>query len=168
MTKKLLIIDDEVGLTKVVGLIARQLGMEFRALNTSLTATEAFIDYQPDIVILDIVMPGKDGIDVLNDIMNTGIPTRIVLTSGLSVGYLRLGQSIARFHGVERVRLLRKPFRHNDLVELLKKITTNPVPLAAIDHGAFAGPPAHTSACPDDLASLPTHQRHQSPPRVAT
>jgi CheY-like chemotaxis protein len=136
MTKKLLIIDDEVGLTKVVGLIARQLGMEFRALNTSLTATEAFIAYQPDVVILDIVMPGKDGIDVLNDIMNTGIPTRIVLTSGLSEGYLRLGESIARFHGVERVHLLRKPFRHNELVELLKKITAIPVPPAAIDPGA--------------------------------
>jgi CheY-like chemotaxis protein len=119
VAERILIIDDDVDTTEVVGLIASELGMECKAGDTSLTATEVFIAYQPDVVILDIVMPGKDGIDVLNDIMNTGIPTRIVLTSGLSEGYLRLGESIARFHGVERVRVLRKPFRHNELVESL-------------------------------------------------
>ena len=36
MTKRLLMIDDEVGLTKVVGLIAAGLDMEFKALNMSL------------------------------------------------------------------------------------------------------------------------------------
>ena len=67
-------------------------------------------------------MPDKDGIDVLNDIMNTGIPTQIVLTTGVSEGYLRLGQAIARFHGVEPLRVLRKPFRHIELVELLTNV----------------------------------------------
>jgi CheY-like chemotaxis protein len=119
VTKRLLIIDDDVDTTEAIGLAAGELGMEFTAVNTSLTATDVFIAYQPDIVILDIIMPEKDGIDVLNDILNTGIPTRIVLTSGLSEGYLRLGQSIAAFHGVERVQILRKPFRLRELVESL-------------------------------------------------
>jgi CheY-like chemotaxis protein len=167
MAERLLIIDDEVGLTKVVGLVARQLGMEFRAINTSLAATEVFIDYQPDIVIIDMVMPDKDGIDVLDEIMLTGIPARIVVTTGHCKAYLRLAEGVAKFHGDEQVHFLKKPFRRIDLVELLKKITTNPVPLAAIDPGAFAGPPAHTSACPVDLVSMPTRQPHQSPPRVA-
>jgi two-component system, OmpR family, response regulator MtrA len=133
---KLLIIDDEVGLTKVVGLIARQLGMEFRTLNTSLAATEAFIDYQPDIVIIDMIMPDKDGIEVLNEIMLTGIPTRIVLTTGHGKAYLRLAEGVAKFHGDEQVHFLKKPFRRTDLVELLKKITANPVAPADIDPGA--------------------------------
>jgi CheY-like chemotaxis protein len=119
VTKRLLIIDDDVDTTEAVGLAAGGLGMEFTAVNTSLTATEVFIAYQPDVVILDIIMPEKDGIDVLNDILNTGIPTRIVLTTGLSEGYLRLGQSIAKFHGVERIQVLRKPFRLHELVESL-------------------------------------------------
>ena len=37
MTKKLLIVDYQTGITKVVGLIARQLGLEFKALNDSAT-----------------------------------------------------------------------------------------------------------------------------------
>jgi CheY-like chemotaxis protein len=130
VAEKLLFIDDEVGLTKVVGLIANEIGMEFKAVHTSRTATEVFIAYRPDVVILDIVMPGRDGIDVLNDIMNTGIRTEIVLTSGLSEGYLRLGESIARFHGVERVRVLKKPFGRSELIELLKDITDARPPTA--------------------------------------
>ena len=104
--------------------------MEFRALNTSLTATEVFIDYQPNIVIIDMIMPDKDGIDILNEIMLTGIPTRFVVTSGHGETYLRLAESVAKFHGDERVHFLKKPFRRAELVELLTKITTDPKPPA--------------------------------------
>ena len=120
---RLLIIDDEVGITKVVGMIAARIGMEFRALNRSPTATEVFLEYRPDIVIIDMIMPEKDGIDVLNEIMLTGVPTRFVLTSGLSEGYLRLAKGVAKFHGDDRVRFLNKPFRRDELVALLRDMT---------------------------------------------
>src|SRR5271166_2015146 len=120
MAARLLIIDDDVGLTKVVGMIASYVGMEFKADNRSSDAIEVFLQYKPDVVIVDMIMPDKDGIDVLDEIMRTGIPTQIVLTSGLSDAYLKLGQGVATFHGRENVRLLRKPFRRNELVELLR------------------------------------------------
>ena len=122
MAERLLIVDDEIAITEAVGTIAMGLGVECRALNTSLTAADVFRDYRPHMVILDIMMPGKDGIDVLNDIVNTGIPTQIVLTSGVSEGYLRFGQAIAGFHGLGPVRILKKPFRHSELVALLSNI----------------------------------------------
>jgi YesN/AraC family two-component response regulator len=132
--QKLLMIDDEVGLTKVVGLIAKQLGIEFKPLNTSSTATDVFVDYQSDIVIIDMIMPDKDGIDVLHEIMSTGIATQIVLTSGYSEAYLRLAESVAKFHGNERVHFLKKPFRRIELVELLKDIIGTR-PSAAVEPG---------------------------------
>ena len=122
MPQKLLIIDDQAGITKVVGLIANQLGMESRALTSSLNATEAFIEYRPDIVILDMIMPEKDGIDVLNEILLTGIPCKIILTSGYSDAYLRLAKGIARFHDSDRVHILRKPFRREELADLLTSL----------------------------------------------
>ena len=119
MPKKLLIVDDQAEITKVVGLIVKQLGMEFRAVNSPLKATEEFISYQPDILILDMIMPEKDGIDVLNEILLTGIPAKIVLTSGYSDAYLRLAEGVAKFYDSETVSVLKKPFRRAELMRLL-------------------------------------------------
>ena len=123
MAKRLLIVDDQAGITKVVGLIARQLGMEFKALNSSLTATEEFIDYRPDVLILDMIMPEKDGIDVLNEVLLSGIPVRIILTSGYSDAYLRLAEGVAKFHDSGQVSILKKPFRRDELTTLLRQLT---------------------------------------------
>src|SRR5690242_20581624 len=119
MAKKLLVIDDQTGITKVVELIARQLGLNARSLNNSAEATDAFIAFMPDVVMLDMIMPEKDGIDVLNEILLTGIPVKVVLTSGFSDSYLRLAEGLAKFHANKNVSILRKPFRRDELVSLL-------------------------------------------------
>jgi CheY-like chemotaxis protein len=122
MSKKLLIIDDQVSIAKVVGLIATQLGLQVQALNSSVLATETFVEFRPDIVILDMIMPEKDGIDVLNEILLTGISSRIVLTSGFSNAYLRLAEGVAKFHDSDQVSILKKPFRRDDLIAVLKEV----------------------------------------------
>src|SRR4051794_24606990 len=125
MKKRLLVIDDQTGITKVVELIARQLGLNARALNDSSQAAEVFIAFKPDVVMLDMIMPEKDGIDVLNEILLTGIPVKVVLTSGFSDSYLRLAEGVAKFHDNENVSILRKPFRREELVTLLRDLTTD-------------------------------------------
>ena len=57
--KKLLVVDDQTGITKVVELIARQLGLNARSLNSSAQATETFIEFKPDVVMLDMIMPER-------------------------------------------------------------------------------------------------------------
>jgi DNA-binding NtrC family response regulator len=121
MAKKVLMIDDQVGITAVVGFVARKLGMEFKAIHSSLAAVEVFVEYRPDILIIDMIMPEKDGLDVLNEILTTGIPTQVVLTSGFGDGFLRLGTGLAAFHGTQ-ASILNKPFRHTELTELLKTV----------------------------------------------
>jgi CheY-like chemotaxis protein len=125
MAKKLLVIDDQTGITKVVELIARQLGLDVRSLNSSAQATETFIAFRPDVLFLDMIMPEKDGIDVLNEILLTGIPVKVVLTSGYSDSYLRLAEGVAKFHDNPNVSVLRKPFRREELMKLLSELTTD-------------------------------------------
>ncbi len=119
MPRKLLIVDDQPGITRSVALIARRLGLDFRAVHDPRLAVAEFIDYQPDIVILDMVMPELDGIDVLNDIILTGQPTRIVLSSGYGDAYMALAAGVARYHGLDSPPMLRKPFRRSELEEML-------------------------------------------------
>ena len=125
MAKKLLVIDDQSGITKVVEMIARQLGLQTMALNSSAEATETFIAFQPDVLMLDMIMPEKDGIDVLNEILLTGLPVKVVLTSGFSDSYLRLAEGVAKFHDNPNVSILRKPFRREELVKLLTELTAD-------------------------------------------
>jgi two-component system response regulator MtrA len=126
MSKKLLVIDDQASIAKVVSLIGEQMGLDVRALNSSMLATETFVEFRPDIVILDMIMPEKDGIDVLNEILLTGIPARIILTSGFSNAYLRLAEGVARFHDSDQVSILKKPFRREELIAALKEIVDQP------------------------------------------
>ena len=123
MTPKIMMIDDEAGITKVVGLTAAKLGYDFRSVTSSDQAVEQFLDFQPDVVFLDMIMPGKDGIDVLNEILSTGVPTKIVLVSGYGDGYLNLAEGLAAFHGADRFPILKKPFRNAELVSLLATLT---------------------------------------------
>jgi CheY-like chemotaxis protein len=124
MAKKVLVIDDEPGITKVIEMIARQLGLNARSHNCSSQATAIFLAFKPDILVLDMIMPEKDGIDVLNDILLTGIPVKVVLTSGYGESFLRLATGVARFHGKPDVSILRKPFRREDLTRLLIQLST--------------------------------------------
>lgn len=68
-------------------------------------------------------MPEKDGIDVLNEVLLTGIPSKIILTSGYSEAYLRLAEGAAKFHESGQVSILKKPFRRGDLIGLLTELT---------------------------------------------
>jgi CheY-like chemotaxis protein len=122
MAKKLLVVDDQSGITRVVEMIARQLGLNVRSLNSSAQATETFIAFKPDILMLDMIMPEKDGIDVLNEILLTGYPVKIVLTSGFSDSFLRLAEGVAKFHDNPNVSVLRKPFRREELIDLLSML----------------------------------------------
>ena len=65
MRKKVLVVDDEPGFTTMVGLALDQIGgYEMRETNDSTAALAVAREFQPDIILLDVMMPGMDGGDV--------------------------------------------------------------------------------------------------------
>ena len=124
MPEKLLVIDDQRSMTKVVGHIAAGLGFEVKAVTDPAQATEVFLEFVPDVVVLDLVMPEVDGIEVLNEILATGVRVPIIVMTDCDVGYLRLAEGVAKFHESDQVSILIKPFRCGDLVRLLQKLPT--------------------------------------------
>ena len=65
MAHKVLTIDDEVGFTKLVKLNLEKDGeFEVAVENESNNALKAALDFRPDVILLDVVMPGMDGGDV--------------------------------------------------------------------------------------------------------
>lgn len=117
--KKLLIVDDHTGITRTIQIVAESLGFECRPAHCWEDAIAAFKSFRPDILLLDMMMPEKDGLDVLADILRTDIPTRFILTSGYGDGFLKLGERAIALQRAESVRFLKKPFRREELVAAL-------------------------------------------------
>jgi YesN/AraC family two-component response regulator len=69
-----------------------------------------------------MIMPEKDGIDVLDEMLLTGLPAKFVIMSGYGDSYLRLAQGVAAFHGAAQLAVLRKPFRREELEALLRSV----------------------------------------------
>lgn len=130
MTQKLLVVDDQPGINAVIARVATGMGLEAMAIREPSEATEAFINFAPDVVMLDMLMPEKDGIDLLNEMLVVGLPTKFILMSGYGEAYLRLAQGVASFHGTEEFTVLRKPFRRQELEALLRSVLSIPAPPA--------------------------------------
>jgi two-component system, OmpR family, response regulator len=67
MTKrKILIVDDEPDFTRMVRLNLEKTGFyEVREENKSLLALPTAREFKPDLILLDVVMPGMDGGDIV-------------------------------------------------------------------------------------------------------
>jgi two-component system alkaline phosphatase synthesis response regulator PhoP len=93
--KKVLIIDDDCNLLQLVGLIFKKCGAQVITANDGLDGMSKFFTHHPDLIILDVIMPGNDGFDVCqrlrlvsNDplIMLTALNKEEDMLRGLSVG----------------------------------------------------------------------------------
>jgi CheY-like chemotaxis protein len=67
--KKILIIDDEVSFARMVKMnLEKAGGFEIRVENRAAGAVAAAREFRPDLILLDVIMPGMDGGDVANQI----------------------------------------------------------------------------------------------------
>lgn len=120
--QRLLVVDDNEGLTNYVAYVAGALGFSARQCNDPFKALDEFVDFRPDVVLVDVCMPEKDGLDLLHEILLTEIPVRIIVTTGFDPAFLDLALGVANFHGNPNITTLAKPFQRNELAEVLTPI----------------------------------------------
>jgi two-component system response regulator MtrA len=78
---KVLVVDDDAALAEMLGIVLRTEGFDSRVCPSGDKALAAFRDYRPDVVLLDLMLPGKDGIDVCKEIRaESGVPI-VMLTA---------------------------------------------------------------------------------------
>ena len=61
---RVLVVDDDAALAEMLTIVLRNEGFDSRVCATGDRALGEFRDYRPDVVLLDLMLPGKDGIDV--------------------------------------------------------------------------------------------------------
>jgi two-component system response regulator MtrA len=81
MSGRILVIDDDTALAEMIGIVLRADGFEPVFCDNGDRALEAFRRENPDVILLDLMLPGKSGIDVCREIrLESGVPI-IMLTA---------------------------------------------------------------------------------------
>lgn len=81
MKGHVLIVDDDTALSEMLGIVLRGEGFETSFCSDGSEALQAFRNARPDLVLLDLMLPGRDGVDVCRDIRaESGVPI-VMLTA---------------------------------------------------------------------------------------
>ena len=62
---RVLVVDDEQALSELVGLALRYEGWDVRTAGDGMSAIAAAREFRPDLVVLDVMLPDVDGLEVL-------------------------------------------------------------------------------------------------------
>jgi len=78
---RVLVVDDDAALAEMLAIVLRNEGFDSKVCPTGDQALADFHEYRPDVVLLDLMLPGKDGIDVCREIRaESGVPI-VMLTA---------------------------------------------------------------------------------------
>jgi two-component system response regulator MtrA len=111
---RVLVVDDDAPLAEMLGIVLRQEGFDSRVCARGDEALAEFRDYRPDLVLLDLMLPGKDGIDVCKEIRaESGVPIVMLTAKGDTVDVVVGLESGADDYVV-------KPFKPKELVARIR------------------------------------------------
>lgn len=81
MNATILVVDDDDALAEMVGIVLAQEGYDAVFCDAGDRALESFITHQPDLILLDFMLPGMDGIQVCTQIRAESDVPIIMLTA---------------------------------------------------------------------------------------
>lgn len=119
MDKRLLIFDDDQAVARIIGVIAEKEGFLVQYCAGPDEFFHAMTTWHPTHTIIDLVMPAMDGVEALRTLAKIGCPSRIIVTSGIGDKTLEMALRTASSRGLTMVGVLPKPFKAQDLRDLL-------------------------------------------------
>ncbi len=81
MTERILVVDDDTALAEMIGIVLATEGFETSFCADGASAVDAFARTKPDLVLLDLMLPGLDGVAVCRAIRRTSGTPIIMLTA---------------------------------------------------------------------------------------
>ncbi|MEP7161969.1 MAG: MtrAB system response regulator MtrA [Dermatophilaceae bacterium] len=81
METRVLIVDDDLALAEMLGIVLRAEGLEVMHRPDGPSALDAFRTFHPDLVLLDVMLPGMDGIEVCRRIRAESMVPIVMLSA---------------------------------------------------------------------------------------
>ena len=128
MRKRVLVLDDQQYLRDIQALLLQEAGYTTTAIGDCAEALERLDDLHPDLIVLDMAMPGMDGRQFLyhlrRDARWADVP--VIITTG------RLAEEFETL-ATDSVDVLAKPFSDATLIERVRRLIGEPDPRAAVE-----------------------------------
>jgi EAL domain-containing protein (putative c-di-GMP-specific phosphodiesterase class I) len=132
-TPVLLALDDDEEIVETICAIGARAG--FRAVSsTKPTGLQEFLHTtRPDVIVLDLQMPGVDGVSTLRHLADTNVPARILLVTGMDERTIAAAEQYGLRRGLQVLGTLQKPFEPDELLMRLERAHAAIRPLTAAD-----------------------------------
>ena len=115
-TEKILIVDDDVNICELLRLYLEKEGFSTEVVNNGLDAVNTFAEVNPDLVLLDIMLPGLDGWQICREIRKTSQTPIIMLTAKGEIFDKVLGLELGADDYIV------KPFDPKELIARIKAV----------------------------------------------
>ncbi|MGH3446741.1 MAG: MtrAB system response regulator MtrA [Nocardioidaceae bacterium] len=148
---RVLVVDDDSSLAEMLTIVLHNEGFEPRVCSNGTDAVPAFRDFKPDVVLLDLMLPGRDGVDVCREIRGeSGVPIIMLTAKSDTVDVVVGLESGADDYVV-------KPFKPKELVARMRarlRTFDTASPEALTVGGLAIDVAGHTVKRGDELVSL--------------
>ena len=138
---RLLVMDDDPDVGTFFGQVGEDLGFEVKVLSDPLEFSATVVGFSPTVILLDLQMPGRDGIELLRELAGLDRHPKVLIASGLDSRVLTTASELGISMGVEIAGSFCKPIALDELEVLLvrlksqKKMITASHLRQAIDQG---------------------------------
>jgi CheY-like chemotaxis protein len=112
--RSILVIEDQEDLRMTLRATLAEAGYRVVSAANGRTATKALAQEKLDLVLTDLLMPGKDGIEVINDLRQSRPDLPVIAMSGGGTIPAEYYLQLARVLGAKAI--LRKPFSNEQLL----------------------------------------------------
>lgn len=116
----ILIIDDDNFIRNLVGTVLKKSGYTVFSAENGEKGVELAQKENPDLVLTDMLMPDKEGIQTICEVKEINPNIKIIAMSGGSKTKNLTFLDMAKKVGADEI--LSKPFKPNDLLSIIKKL----------------------------------------------
>lgn len=118
---RLLVVDDEPAICTIISRIAEPLGFQVKSLNESSGFMQALKEFRPSLVILDLKIPGVDGVQLLHQLKEWHSDAQVMVISGMDQRVLNTAEKLGRSQGLQMLGVLQKPLQRQELERRLQE-----------------------------------------------
>jgi two-component system chemotaxis response regulator CheY len=118
MSRTVMIVDDALFMRKILSGIVSEKGYTVIAeAGSGIEAMKHLRSLQPDIILLDIILPDSNGLDLLQSIIQASLQSKIVICSGISQD-----QVIQKARDLGAQAFIPKPFSPEKVMDALESL----------------------------------------------